>query len=227
MSTLHLIWPEEKIDYKLWSWTLPTTTHYVAHITRRMPGKHASQALLTARLGAHNNNNNPTEIYMPIPRHNGDERCPPAVVKMALDEEEIANLEHESAMYEVLGREQGRSVPRVFGHFRGRVDGREIACLLMEYCVPPFLGHRDDIGKFIMGSAYAIHARGVVHGNLQNDHHHIVPHPCGMMLLDLSTAQPHRCLHGRQLEVADRNGRYVVGVCPELAALERKYGCYL
>ncbi|KAJ7061986.1 hypothetical protein C8F01DRAFT_1024100 [Mycena amicta] len=225
MSTLELIWDSEPTRgrYKLWSWTTGTNTHYVARVIRKLrvvggdgTRTHASQ-LFSARIGAH-------DTPMVIPESNRDERCAGAVVKMAYTPDELVNLEQEASMYEALRKVQGLAVPKVYGHFRGRVNGKEIACLVMQYCQPPYLGDPDYKGRYIMDAAYSIHAHGVAHGDLLNGRH-IVPHNRWMMFVDLSKATSHRCVHGQK--VLGRDGVLRMGSCSELVALEQLYGRYM
>ncbi|KAF7303680.1 hypothetical protein MIND_00597400 [Mycena indigotica] len=218
MSTLELFWPEKRSYLKLWSWTTETDTDYVAHIIKSIAngGRDHSLRVLTARIGAH-------KTDMTIPKSNRDEKTLPAIVKMAQTPEQIATLEREAAMYRVLKKVQGRAVPKIYGHFRGRVDGKEIQCLLMQYGKPPFMGDRDYIGRYNMDAIYAIHASGIVHGDLL-DERHMIESRNTIMVVDLSTATTHRCMHGQK--VMGRDGVCRIAKCPEVAALEEKYGSY-
>ncbi|KAJ7449243.1 hypothetical protein FB451DRAFT_1102770 [Mycena latifolia] len=210
MSTLELIWDAHK-SYKLWSWT-SGSVHYVARFIRRLDGK---DNVCTVRIG---------ERGTPFaPKSNTDENAGVAVVKLAATPEGSEALAREAQCYALLAKLQGSAVPRCLGHFRSKVAGSEMSCLVLDYCTGvPGEQMRDPYRK-IMDAAYAVHASGVMHGDLL-DGRHFVRGGRRMMLVDFGAAVPHHCTHGMQVRGPD--GRRQVGVCPELAALERIYGVH-
>ncbi|KAJ7198869.1 hypothetical protein GGX14DRAFT_469200 [Mycena pura] len=210
MSTLELIW-DAHTRYKLWSWT-NGSTHYVAHVIRRLNGR---PHIFTVRIGARGT--------ATVPTSNTDECASVAVVKMASTPEAAEALAREAQVYAQLAGVQGIAVPRCFGHFHGRVGGKEVVCLVLEYCAG-FPGEQmQDPHRQIMFSAYALHAQGIMHGDLLSGRH-FVKSGRAMMILDFAAAVPHHCLHGKR--VLGPDGRPGRGVCPELAALEQSYGVY-
>jgi hypothetical protein len=58
-------------------------------------------------------------------------------VKIAHNEKELENMATEAKFYDELEPLQGSVVPRVFGFFKGDIDGVKFGCLLMEYCSGP------------------------------------------------------------------------------------------
>ncbi|KAJ7471181.1 hypothetical protein B0H11DRAFT_1373956 [Mycena galericulata] len=206
MSTLELIW-DAQTRYKLWSWT-NGSVHYVARLIRRLD-KHNS--ICTVRI---------SERGVPVaPGMEGDV----AVVKLAWTPEGADALEREAQFYAQLGALQGRAVPHCLGHFHSKVAGAQMACLVLDYCAGAPGEQMHDPYRKMMSAAYAIHEAGVMHGDLL-DGHHFVKSDRRMMVVDFTAAVPHQCIHGMHVHGPD--GRQQIGVCPELAALERMYGVY-
>jgi hypothetical protein len=57
------------------------------------------------------------------------------VVKVAFSPDEVMLLNREAEFYSNELRDlQGTVVPKFFGFFRGKVDGADFGCLLLEYC---------------------------------------------------------------------------------------------
>jgi hypothetical protein len=121
MSTLELIWDAQK-RYKLWSWT-NGSVHYVAHFIRRLEGR---DNVCTVRIGERGT---PRE-----PRGNRDESAAVGIVKLAFTPAESDALEREAQCYARMQKLQGVAVPRCWGHFRGKVAGAEMSCLVIDYC---------------------------------------------------------------------------------------------
>ncbi|KAJ7694817.1 hypothetical protein B0H17DRAFT_1009037 [Mycena rosella] len=212
MSTLELIWDAQR-SYKLWSWTSGSAPHhYVAHFIRRLDNK---PHLCTVRIGERGA---PT-----APAGNMDERAGIAVAKLAFSAEGAAALAREAGFYAQMQHIQGSAVPRCLGLFRSKVAGAEVACLVLDYCTstPGERGH--DPRRQMMSAAYAVHGAGVMHGDLL-DGRSFVPSGRRVMVVDFAAAVPHQCMHGMQVRGPD--GRRQVGVCSELAALERVYGAH-
>ncbi|KAJ7242924.1 hypothetical protein C8J57DRAFT_1557015 [Mycena rebaudengoi] len=200
MSTLELIW-DAQTTYKFWSWT-NGNVHYVARFIRRLPKR---------------------PMYAPCVSANVDENAGVAVVKLAFDPAAIEALEHEAQFYNQLKDLQGGAVPRCLGHFRSKVGGRDIACLVVDYCTGIPGEQMHGLNRKIMAAAYAVHASGVMHGDLL-DGHHFVKNMRQMTIVDFSAAVQHRCIHGMPMRGSDGHRR--VGVCPELAVLENIYGVH-
>ncbi|KAJ7083611.1 hypothetical protein B0H15DRAFT_784633 [Mycena belliarum] len=213
MSTLELIW-DAQTSYKLWSWTAGTA-HHVAHVIRRLPHH---PHLCTVRIG---------ERGAAAPRSNTDVRAGLALVKLAHTAQGADALAREAAWYARLqGDDEGAAVlavPRCLGLFRSKRAGAEVACLVLEYCTGEPGDPMRDPHREIMAAAYAVHAAGVLHGDLL-DGRHFVRRGRQMALVDFAAAVPHRCTHGARVRGPD--GRVQVGVCKELAALERVYGVH-
>lgn len=57
------------------------------------------------------------------------------IIKSALGPDEMLLLTREAEFYSnELRSLQGTVVPKCFGFFRGKVDGVDFGCLLLEYC---------------------------------------------------------------------------------------------
>ncbi|KAJ6536020.1 hypothetical protein DFH09DRAFT_1091570 [Mycena vulgaris] len=210
MSTLELIWDAPHKSYKLWSWTSGAPVHYIARVIRRLD-RHPN--LCTVRIGERGAPN--------APASNTDQNADVAIVKLAFAPEGADALAREAQFYAQLQGLQGGAVPVCRGHFRGKVGGAEVACLVLDYCAgAPGESLRDPYRR-IMAAAYAVHAAGVMHGDLM-DGRHFVRSGRRMAIVDFAAAVVHQCTHGMQVRGPD--GRRQVGVCPELAALERVYG---
>ncbi|KAJ7653194.1 hypothetical protein DFH06DRAFT_1417667 [Mycena polygramma] len=210
MSTLELIWDAQK-SFKLWSWT-NGASHYVAHLIRRLDGR---SNVCTVRLG---------ERGSPLaPRNNRDENAPVAVIKTAFSEKEADVLEREAECYARMAALQGVVVPRCLGHYRNKAKGTEMSCLVLDYCVGVPGEQMVDPHRKIMAAAYALHAEGFMHGDLL-DGRHFLKSGRKMLIVDFAAAVPHSCIHGRHIQGPD--GRWRIGACPELSALEGIYGVY-
>ncbi|KAK7052453.1 hypothetical protein R3P38DRAFT_3344302 [Favolaschia claudopus] len=210
MSTLELIWNSEK-RYKMWSWK-NGNVHYVAHFIRRIDKR---DNVCTVRIGERGGPK--------VPKSNRDEDAAVGVVKLAFTPDASDALEREAQCYTQMESLQGVAVPRCLGHFRSKVAGAEMSCLVLDYCVgypgDPML----DVRRRIMTAAYALHAQNVLHGDLL-DGRHFVKSGRDVAIVDFAAAVPHKCVHGRRIHGPD--GRTVIGSCPELAALERIYGVH-
>ncbi|KAJ6617582.1 hypothetical protein B0H10DRAFT_1797142 [Mycena sp. CBHHK59/15] len=195
MSTLQLIWDANTI-YDLWSWT-NGKTHYTARVVRRLKND-----VYTVRIGPRGTE--PTDVI---------------VLKLAHGADAVADLEREAALYEQqLKPLQGAVVPQCYGFYMTKVNGRLLACLLLENCAGVPGEKVLDINGKVLRAAYALHAAGVLHGDLA-DGHHFVNMGRELRIVDFSTAVPHQCVHG-----PDGRGRHRGCVCPELAVLEDRYG---
>ncbi|KAJ7167578.1 hypothetical protein C8R46DRAFT_1093466 [Mycena filopes] len=214
MSTLELVW-DAHTTYKLWSWT-NGSVHYVAHFIRQLnPNRTgARENICTVRIGERGSKR--------APRSNRDEDADVAVIKLAFTREAAAALEREAHCYAQLQDVQGIAVPRCLGHFHSKTKGIEISCLVLEYCVGD-PGQMAEPHRKIMAAAYALHARGVMHGDLL-DGRHFVKSGRQMLIVDFAAAVPHQCPHNQEMRGPD--GRRCMGVCPELSALARNYGMY-
>jgi hypothetical protein len=122
MSTLELVWDAHK-TYKLWSWT-NGSVHYIAHFIRRLDGK---PNICTVRIGERGSPS--------APRSNVDQNAAVGVVKLAFTREASETLEREAQCYAQMQSIQGVAVPRCLGHFRSKVAGLEMSCLVLDYCV--------------------------------------------------------------------------------------------
>ncbi|KAJ6494009.1 hypothetical protein C8R47DRAFT_1213689 [Mycena vitilis] len=210
MSTLELIWDAHK-SYKLWSWT-NGTAHHVAHFIRRLDGR---PDVCTVRIG---------ERGSPLaPRSNRDENAAVAVIKIAFTADEADALEREAGCYSKLVALQGIAVPRCLGYYRNKAQGKEMSCLVLDYCVGVPGEQMVDPHRKIMTAAYALHCQGVMHGDLL-DGRHFLKSGRKMLIVDFAAAVPHHCIHGSHIQGPD--GRWTMGSCPELSALERIHGVY-
>ncbi|KAJ7148726.1 hypothetical protein C8R43DRAFT_1008550 [Mycena crocata] len=210
MSTLEFIW-EGRGTYKLWSWT-NGNVHYVAHFIRRLDGKNN---ICTVRIGERGS---PT-----APRSNRDENADLGVIKMAFTPDASDALDREAQFYAQMQNVQGSAVPRCLGHFHSKSGGSQMSCLILDYCRGVPGEQMQDPYRKIMSAAYAVHASGVMHGDLL-DGRHFVKGGRRMMIVDFAAAVPHRCDHGRQVRGPD--GHRQTLSCPELSALERIYGIH-
>lgn len=126
MATLQLIWDSQH-TYDLWSWSIGNV-HQTARIIRRIKNR-----VYSAHVG---------------PR--GMEPTQMIIIKTGRGEGEMPQLNREAELYDnELRYLQGTVVPKTFGFFRGKVDGVDLACLLLEYCSGPPL---VNPGEFKYGS---------------------------------------------------------------------------
>jgi hypothetical protein len=66
-----------------------------------------------------------------------------AALKLAIGSREIEEMDNEVGYYRYeLKALQGKAVPQLFGHYRGTVDGLEIACMVMELLEGPGPGDK-------------------------------------------------------------------------------------
>ncbi|KAJ6461017.1 hypothetical protein C8R45DRAFT_1028977 [Mycena sanguinolenta] len=212
MSTLEIVWDAAgQKRYKLWSWT-NGNVHYIAHFIRRLEGR---EHVCTVRIGERGSPS--------APKNNRDENADVGVVKMAFTPAASEALEREAQCYAQMQSLQGIAVPRCRGHFRSKVAGADVSCLVLDYCAGVPGEQMLDLHRKIMDAAYALHAHNIMHGDLL-DNKHFVKSQRKMFMVDFASAVPHKCVHGRLIRGPD--GRRIVGVCPELAALERIHGVY-
>ncbi|KAJ7716330.1 hypothetical protein DFH07DRAFT_762497 [Mycena maculata] len=199
MSTLELIW-DTQTTYQLWSWN-NNTVHYTAQLVRRIKNE-----VYTFRIGARGME--PTDII---------------AIKVARGKENVEDLEREMGFYEnQLKGLQGTVVPKCYGFYTTKVQGTPLGCLLLEYCSGPHAVDRERVAHYNMRAAYALHAAGVLHGDLL-DGRHFVPMGRETRIVDFAVAVPHQCVNGlgRRLE---GHGRHRPCGCQELALLESAYG---
>ncbi|KAJ7661253.1 hypothetical protein B0H17DRAFT_1144690 [Mycena rosella] len=196
MSTLELIW-DTKTTYELWSWT-NGATHYTAQLVRRI-----KKDVYTVRIGAR-----------------GREPSDVVALKIARGAEDVEDMGREAAFYEQqLKGLQGTVVPKCYGFYTASVHGTPLGCLLLEYCSGP-PERIPDLNRKVLRAAYALHAAGVLHGDL--DAHHFVAMGRDLRIVDFSVAVPHQCVSGLARR-AEGHGRHHVCGCQELAVLESTY----
>lgn len=120
MTTLQLILSQRQ-SYELWSWDSHHLVHQTAHVSSQSISSKGN--VRVAHIG---------------PR--GEEPKYTAVVKMAQGQRPVVILEKEYRVYtKKLKHLQGSVVPICYGLFKGKVNGEDFACLLLEYCKgPPF-----------------------------------------------------------------------------------------
>lgn len=110
MATLQLIW--EGRSYDMWSWTM---------------GK-VNQSARTMRRIRNN-------VYLSHIGPRGSQPTEVVITKMARGSEEVYALNREVEFYtKYLRPLQGKIVPRFLGFFKGRDDGVELGCMILEYC---------------------------------------------------------------------------------------------
>jgi hypothetical protein len=111
MATLQLIWAHRR-TYNLWSWSLGKI-HQTARIIKCIKNN-----VYTAHIG-------PRDM----------EATETIIVKAALGPDEMILLNREAEFYSnELKHLQGTVVPKCFGLFRGKINGLDFGCLLLEYC---------------------------------------------------------------------------------------------
>lgn len=114
MATLQLYWGQNRVD-DLWSWRLGKD-HQTARIIRSL-----TKNVHTAHLGAR-----------------GMEPTCVVILKTAQGVDELASLSREAELYSgELRHLQSRVVPACYGFFRGKRNGIDLGCLLLEYCNGP------------------------------------------------------------------------------------------
>ncbi|KAJ7471278.1 hypothetical protein B0H11DRAFT_2283308 [Mycena galericulata] len=196
MSTLELVW-DTQTTYQLWSWN-NGNIHYTAQLVRRIKSN-----VYAFRIG---------------PR--GMEPTETIAIKVVRGKEEIAEMERETGFYEnQLKGLQGTVVPKCYGFYTAKVNGTPLGCLLLEYCSGP---PNVDRACSNMRAAYALHAAGVLHGDL-SDGHHFVSMGRETRIVDFTVAVPHQCVPGLAKR-AEGHDRHRPCGCQELAVLESAYG---
>ncbi|KAI0375432.1 hypothetical protein BV20DRAFT_933752 [Pilatotrama ljubarskyi] len=148
------------------------------------------------------------------------------------DERAISALRWEASMYAgPLKDLQGKVVPFFYGFFTGRVDGREVGCIVLEWCpvnewvtfgkpTPEELRQRMDAVRLL-------HRAGVKHGQLFHRHdslrisdgRHFLRAPDGTIrIVGFQRARVHECAGGTDnrdsLQAPPRDG------CKELCYAE-------
>lgn len=200
MATLQLLWDHRR-TYDLWSWNMGNT-HQTARIIKCIRNR-----VYTAHIG---------------PR--GMEATEAIIVKAAFGLDEMILLNREAEFYSnELRHLQGTVVPKCFGFFRGKVDGVDLGCLLLEYCsgrAPVW--NMLEFNRCIMLSVCKIHQAGIIHGDLL-DGHHFVKMGDGIRVIDFSSAVRHRCRNGIPRLIGGR-GNDAEGQCAELVNMEKTFG---
>ncbi|KAE9409162.1 hypothetical protein BT96DRAFT_872549 [Gymnopus androsaceus JB14] len=205
MTTLQLILNHNQ-TYDLWSWESHPVVHQTARLTKQSLSSRGS--VRVALLG---------------PR--GEEPKLTAIVKMAQGRNQVTALEKEYRVYtHKLKHLQGSVVPHCYGLFKGKINGEDFACLLLEYCRSPLNFTLADRNREVMLAVCKLHQAGILHGSL-DDAHHIVGAGTGIRIVDFSDVlEDHHCVGAIPLlthpnaVVASRNG------CPELVLVEKIYG---
>ncbi|KAJ7139074.1 hypothetical protein C8R44DRAFT_727185 [Mycena epipterygia] len=200
MSTLQLIW-DTQTTYELWSWN-NGNIHYSAQLVRRI-----KKDVYTVRIGAR-----------------GMEPADVIALKISRGQEEVEDMEREAGFYEQqLKGLQSTVVPKCYGFYTTKVNGTPLGCLLLEYCSgPPVDRERvPDLNRKAIRAAYALHAAGVLHGDLL-DGHHFVHMGRDLRIIDFSVAVSHKCVSGLARRV-EGHGRHHICACQELASLEKTY----
>ncbi|KAJ6486079.1 hypothetical protein C8R47DRAFT_1216703 [Mycena vitilis] len=150
------------------------------------------------------------------------------LLKLARDPDEIGALEKEASIYEnELKHLQGQFVPNFYGIFHGAVDNCPVACILMEYYTPGKITMQyGEMNRKIMLAVCAIHNADVMHCDLLDDRH-IVPSGSKVMIVDFSSAVPHRC-YGAMPTLYPGMGAPTGSPqdCQELVMLEKSYGIF-
>ncbi|KAJ7198827.1 hypothetical protein GGX14DRAFT_373805 [Mycena pura] len=201
MSTLELIWDQRTV-YHLWSWN-NGNIHYTAQLVRRI-----EKGVYMIRIG-----------------ERGMEPTNVVAAKIARGKEEVEDMEREAGLYEHQLKDlQGTIVPTCYGFYTAKVNGQSLGCLLLEYCsgLPADPERVPELNRKVLAAAYALHAAGVLHGDLHN-RHHFVPMGRDVRIVDFSVAVPHTCIRGLSRR-AQGHDRHIVCGCPELAVLESVFG---
>ncbi|KAJ6535938.1 hypothetical protein DFH09DRAFT_1402171 [Mycena vulgaris] len=200
MSTLELIW-DRKTTYELWSWN-NGNIHYTAQLVRRI-----KKDVYTVRIGARGME--PTDVV---------------ALKIARGKEAVDDMEREAGFYEQqLKGLQGTVVPKCYGFYATKVNGTSLGCLLLEYCSGP-PERIPDLNRKVLRASYALHAAGVLHGDLL-DGHHFIPMGRDLRIIDFSVAVPHQCVSGLARR-AEGHGHHHLCACQELAVLESTYSSF-
>ncbi|KAF7436422.1 hypothetical protein PC9H_003255 [Pleurotus ostreatus] len=149
----------------------------------------------------------------------------PLAIKFARDGYEVETLQKEIQFYDKsLKTLQGDVVPKVFGGYRGRADGVDIAVFIMEYCQSVEEPDAREFNRKVMLAACKLHAAGVMHRNLLASHH-IISTVKGLRFVDFSDGIMHRCPGANPQVQCVGRGNQPVG-CFELDVLEQTYGQY-
>ncbi|KAI0064505.1 hypothetical protein BV25DRAFT_1800527 [Artomyces pyxidatus] len=149
-----------------------------------------------------------------------------ACIKYASGKEEVDRLVAEARFYLFeLRNLQGVAVPTFYGLFEGRVDGRPIACMVLELCTgrDAICKYADEFNRLVMVAVCKIHGEGVLHGNL-HDYRHFVMKGKQVFVVDFSMAIRHKCEGGTPALQWDGLVNDAPTGCIELYIAERKFG---
>ncbi|KAF8079023.1 hypothetical protein FPV67DRAFT_1467232 [Lyophyllum atratum] len=202
MATLQLIWNGR--IYEMWSWSAEVS-HLGAWTRRELRTN-----VFTAQLGPRGTQ--PTQV---------------AIAKMARGAKEMHALNMEADFYaKELLHLQGEYVPRCYGFFRGKEDGVDVGCLLLEYCagfIPVTEREIVDHNRAKMVAVCKLHEVGLKHGDLARGNH-FVRMGDGVRIIDFSLAVRHRCINAYPAITNSRSRGEHVAQCDELALIERTCG---
>ncbi|KAJ7176468.1 hypothetical protein C8R46DRAFT_1346512 [Mycena filopes] len=202
MSTLELIW-DSQTTYQLWSWNQSYgKSHHTAQLVRRVK----------------------KEVYIVRIGPRGMDPADVVALKFAHGEEELEDLQREAGLYEQeLKGLQGTVVPKCYGLYTTKIQGTPLGCLLLEYCAGPPVGREriTDVNRKKLGAAYALHAAGILHGDLLEPRH-FVSMGRDVRIVDFGMAVTHDCVPGLARHAAG-HGRDRPCRCSELAALENAF----
>ncbi|KAF4573287.1 hypothetical protein EYR36_007798 [Pleurotus pulmonarius] len=149
----------------------------------------------------------------------------PLAIKFARVGYEVETLQKEIRFYDTsLKKLQGVVVPKVFGGYRGRVDGEDVAVFIMEYCQTVEEPDAREFNRKVMLAACQLHAAGVMHRNLLASHH-IISTVKGLRFVDFSDGIMHMC-PGANPQVQSTGRGHQPSGCFELDVLEQTYGQY-
>ncbi|KAG9222429.1 hypothetical protein CCMSSC00406_0002764 [Pleurotus cornucopiae] len=149
----------------------------------------------------------------------------PLAIKFARDAYEVDTLQKEIHFYDKsLKTLQGVVVPKVFGGYRGRVDGADMAVFIMECCQSVEEPDAREFNRKVMLAACKLHAAGVMHRNLLASHH-IISTVKGLRFVDFSDGIMHMCPGANPQVQSVGRGNQPSG-CFELDVLEQTYGQY-
>ncbi|KAJ8084558.1 hypothetical protein AAF712_004304 [Marasmius tenuissimus] len=160
----------------------------------------------------------------------GQETNRTVALKIARGQDQVRMLYHEAQVYQgELKPLQGTVVPKYHGSFMTRIDGTEVAVMVLEYCgnTPQQMAMKQiptvEYTRKLMIAICKLHQAGVVHGSIRLDQqHHILEVGHELRIVDFTNAgRFHTCVGGTPVLV--RGGRHDQG-CAELVMMEEEFG---
>ncbi|CAL1694052.1 unnamed protein product [Somion occarium] len=153
----------------------------------------------------------------------GDDVPKEVALKWGRGQHQLLRLAREHELYmNDLRYLQGKVVPRNYGMYVGVVEGREVGCLVLEWCDSSTLVEENDFMCQMMGAATKIHAAGIMHNALADRKHRVVDKNRKLRIVGFGNATRHKCPGSVPRSFNPENGPSPAG-CSELDALDEMF----